>query len=157
MASGCAGSESARGGRGGDRGNDGTGLGLRHVLNCHVAHCRRFGDGGTLRRHGDPSGSLGVETLRHDDGDSEDEEEHHSQPDREPTSRRARSAATCPQTAAARPVAGGGAPTQGGFFWAGGEVEESGKLRSTFSAAVTSMIVVEFPVPVKPVYSSPTS
>ena len=56
---------------------------------------------------------------------------------------------------AARPVAGSGAPTQGGLFWAGGGLGTAGKLSVTVAGAVR-LIMVEFPVPVKPVYSSPT-
>ena len=54
--------------------------------------------------------------------------------------------------AAASPVAGSGAPTQGGFFWAGGALGTAGKLSVAVADAVRLMMV-EFPVPVKPVYS----
>ena len=57
--------------------------------------------------------------------------------------------------AADRPVAGSGAPTQGGFFWAGGALGTAGKLSVAVADAVR-LTMVEFPVPVKPVYSSPT-
>ena len=53
-------------------------------------------------------------------------------------------------------MAGSGAPTHGGFFWAGGGLGTAGKLSVTVADAVRLMMV-EFPVPVKPVYSSPTS
>ena len=61
-----------------------------------------------------------------------------------------------PEVPAASPVAGSGAPTHGGFFWAGGGLGTAGKLSVTVADAVRLMMV-EFPVPVKPVYSSPTS
>ena len=57
---------------------------------------------------------------------------------------------------AASPVAGSGAPIHGGFFWAGGGLGTAGKL-SVVAADAVRLMLVEFPVPVKPVYSVPVA
>ena len=95
-----------------------------------------------------------ADSLHHDHGAGEDGEDPNGQPDGE-TGAAARARARRARCGGELRWPASGAPTQGGFFWAGRELGTAGKLSVTVADAVR-LTMVEFPVPVKPVYSSPT-